>query len=153
MNSEKHLDGLGEEDSGDYAKEWDFSQVNPRERQPEKSIEEKASKSENEYLQFTIKLPDDPARVEDLKLKLEEYRNRLEKQKGGKLDTVYKAAILGSLLSSGEIKSEDIAKELSDLHNGINRKDFENAVAVINDYIKTGGKLTSKPGMGLKKKK
>jgi len=112
---------------------------------PDKIEEENVERSKD--VQIIIKLPEDPARVEKLKLKLDEYRERLDKKRDS--DTIYKIAILSNVLAHGEANTEEIAKELSSLYGGINRSDFDNAVIVIYDYVIAGGTGLTKPGMGL----
>lgn len=128
----------------------------------------------SEDLKVVLELPkDNPERIENLTLKLAQYRERLEKQKAKNpnvspedfthleeaQDSLYKISLLSRLLAPDadgkykytEVDTEEVAKDLAELYGGLNRKAFNRAVMVIFDYVMTGGNLT-KPGMGLKKK-
>jgi hypothetical protein len=108
--------------------------------------ERKDREAERKDLKLTITLTDNPNVKRGLVLKLEEYRERLEKEKAinkkadpnSFTDTIYKIALLARLLSDDSVNTEDIAKDLSNLYGGINRRDFENAMLVISDYAKAG---------------
>ena len=58
-------------------------------------------------------------------------------QTGG--DSMYKAVILRELLNKGEVNTDAIKSRISD-SGVINEAVFNNAVGVIEDYVKTGGK-------------
>lgn len=105
-----------------------------------------------------LMLPEDQSRVEELKAKLAEYEVRLEarieqnpyKPLSENHSLRYKIAVLSKLLEDGQLNlgtfSEDlISKEGEDF----NINALKNAVAVINDYVETGGKK-ARGGTGLK---
>lgn len=77
-----------------------------------------------------------------LENKLAEYKKRKQD-----LDTVYKIEILNHLITHGEVSINEILHKL----DAVDRKIFDNAVGVIEDYIKTGGKNT-RGGTGIKSK-
>jgi hypothetical protein len=108
-------------------------------------------------IEITIDLPKDAGQVEKLKLKLAEYRERLERMlaenpqadEEALADTRYKIALLANLLEKGSINTADIARDLAELYSSVYRAKFNSAIVVINDYAITGGNLT-KHNMGLK---
>lgn len=87
-----------------------------------------------------------------LVIKLEEYKERLQQHSalGQQLDTIYKIAIAQELVNNGEVNTNDLAKRLAGKYGSVDDDIFENACAVIQDYIKTGGKNTLS-GTGLPK--
>jgi len=104
-----------------------------------------------------MKLPEDKTIVIALRDKLAEYRKRLEKQKEKDLykapefftDMNYKIAVLDRLLTTGEVNTYELSRELNLMYKGFDSSVFNNACAVIEDYILTGGKKVS-GGTGLK---
>ena|SRR5438128_281885 len=98
-----------------------------------------------------LNLPqDNPELKRSLEEKLKEYEARLAEvtnpkdheaivgnQTGG--DSMYKAVILRELLNKGEVNTDAIKSRISD-SGVINEAVFNNAVGVIEDYVKTGGK-------------
>ena len=95
-----------------------------------------------------IKFPENIETVKALQDKLAEYKNRLKLQREEKpfkapesfTDTNYKIAILERLLLEGEVDTHDLSRELHKKDKFVDATHFENACAVINDYVKTGGK-------------
>jgi hypothetical protein len=64
----------------------------------------------------------------------------------------YKIAVLEKLLTYGEVDIHELFRELNEKFSGLDVDAFNNACAVIQDYVKTGGK-ESHGGTGLKLKK
>ena len=103
-----------------------------------------------------IKLPKDPDLVKRLQDKLEEYKQRLEKEKKEVDDgyrapelvihmlaeTNYKIAVLEKLFLEGEVNTYELSRELNSRDKQLNSDAFNNACGVIDDYCTTGGKNT-----------
>jgi len=116
--------------------------------------------STNSEYQFnnTLVLPDIAELRRRLKEKLEEYNSRIENYKkkyqvkklgividreSNMLDAIYKREILDRLLQDGKADLKTIHDSLYDEFKGyISEDNFLNAVSVITDYIKTGGRHT-----------
>ncbi len=104
-----------------------------------------------------IELPDDPELRQMLEDKLSEYNERLKKnpylppESPEILDTKHKIAVLEKLLNNGSVNTFDFSRELSETRGFVfDASFFNNACAVIEDYVKTGGRHT-KGGTGLGK--
>jgi len=75
------------------------------------------------------------------------YKERLDKQvknspnKTAELffDTNYKIAVLEKLLTDGEVESDDLLSEIKMKYGIVDKECFNNAFAVIKDYVETGG--------------
>ena len=115
---------------------------------------------ENESKILTIIKPEDPVLLGKLQRKLEEYQNRLESYRkefeenpsnidnnGKYFDSLYKFAILGTLLNEGQVLEDKILVDLNYRHKGIDVEDFDNALKVIKAYVE-GGEVFG--GSGLK---
>ena len=88
--------------------------------------------------------------------KLAEYKKRLEdnsyKPPWAQWDTVYKIAVVEELLEHGEVNTYELSRKLAEQAGGVfDVGAFNNACAVIQDYITTGGKDVI-GGTGLPKK-
>ncbi|RJP46561.1 MAG: hypothetical protein C4548_02445 [Desulfobacteraceae bacterium] len=98
---------------------------------------------------LNIRLPDDPLIKTRLKKKLSEYEKRLEKLKKDckhnnpdlacNSSPGYKAQIVRRLITVGEVKTPDMAKEIKEEFGTIDFDKFNNAAKVIFDYCRTGG--------------
>lgn len=94
-----------------------------------------------------IKFPENIEMVKALQEKLAEYKNRLVLQKEKNphrppetfTDTNYKIAVLEKLLTDGEVSAYKLFEELLEKDGSLNEGVFENALAVISDYVQTGG--------------
>lgn len=98
-----------------------------------------------------IDRPTDPARLEQLRRKLDEYTNRYNLYRAPELQmhTICKIAVLERLLQKGSVDVTELAIELSGkFGSGFNSAAFENACEVIEDYATTGGAKTVR-GTGL----
>lgn len=116
-------------------------------------------KASGTYLHEWVTLPDVPALITRLKLKLEEYQKRIEKYKreyavdsvgivvdrdDNLLDAIYKHAIVKALLDDGKVNMDTLRAKLKRDFKGYMLDDlFTNAVSVIDDYLRTGGAFTS----------
>jgi hypothetical protein len=97
-----------------------------------------------------IEMPSDAGVIKNLQEKLKEYKQRLTEQEketkdeAGNLfdgeDTKCKIAICERLLLNGNVNIQELADELSFNNGAFTTGVFENAVGVIEDYTKTGGK-------------
>lgn len=109
----------------------------------------------------TIRLPEDRALQVRLTAKLEEYRKRVEDERGFKhpelahkislsyRDSLYKAAVLDQLLENGEVRSWDLSLELQKEHgNDFDLERFNNACGVIAAYAE-GRESETFDGTGL----
>jgi len=101
-----------------------------------------------------IRLPDDETRVEQLKRKLAEYKERLRKHPfrapEQQMDTICKIAILERLLEKKEASTWELSRELAKQYgSGFSGDWFNNACTVISDYCQTGGAHV-RGGTGLK---
>jgi hypothetical protein len=110
------------------------------------------------HLDSTLTLPDVPELRRRLTEKLDEYNRRVEAYRkkyevkklgividrdSNMLDAIYKSEILKALLGSGRVEIRQVHDRLYEEFNGYVSEDiFINAISVINDYIKTGGKYT-----------
>ncbi|MFA6136297.1 MAG: hypothetical protein WC705_03005 [Candidatus Paceibacterota bacterium] len=104
-----------------------------------------------------IELPDDQELRQVLENKLAEYNERLKKnpylspESPEILDTKHKIAVLEKLLKDGSVNTYNFSKELSEARDFVfDASFFNNACAVIEDYVKTGGRRT-RGGTGLNK--
>jgi hypothetical protein len=97
-------------------------------------------------------LPDDEERVEQLKRKLEEYRERIASAHRANpnkhpgfinlvmADALYKKEILERLLRDGQVNTWVLSLELGNTYGpNFDLEVFDNACGVIDDYCKTGG--------------
>jgi hypothetical protein len=99
---------------------------------------------------LNIRLPDDPLIKIRLKKKLTEYEKRLEKLKqeckhnnpelAFNSSPGYKAQIVRRLITVGEVKTPEMAKEIKEEFGTLDFDMFNNAAKVIYDYCRTGGK-------------
>lgn len=97
-------------------------------------------------------LPEDEARKEKLRRKLEEYKGRLDGFRAPELqmDTICKIAVLGKILKDGEVNTWDLSRELSARYgSSYDPYAFNVACDVVEDYIKIGG-VNLRGGTGLK---
>lgn len=107
---------------------------------------------ENENKISVIEFPSDQETVKHLQEKLQEYKQRLlDKKKKltpymapevvfNKLaDTQYKIAVCETLLLEGGVDVKKLAQELSNRDAYYDPGLFDNAIRVIDDYIKTSG--------------
>jgi hypothetical protein len=84
-----------------------------------------------------LRISDEPARVEQLQRKLDEYRRRDTEE------AVYKAVILDRLLRGKELKVADLSAQVEGrLGARFNRVLFNECCNVIDDYCRTGGVKT-----------
>lgn len=93
-----------------------------------------------------IRLPRDPQIVRLLDAKYQSYRERRARQREngdqqGELDSFYKMTIIAHLFNDGCANFSAIATYLR-VHYGLDEALFQNACAVIEDYIATGGRNT-----------
>lgn len=99
-----------------------------------------------------IVLPEDEARREQLRQKLEEYRTRIEPHKAPEMqmDTICKIAVLERLLRDSQVNTWDLSREMVEIYGpGLDAHTFNVACGVVADYIKTGG-ANLHGGTGLK---
>lgn len=96
----------------------------------------------SEEISPVIVLPESETRREQLRIKLEEYRGRLDKflHPGAQMDAICKITVLERLLRDGQVSTWDLSMELQEKYG----KDFdvpsyENACGVVADYVATGG--------------
>lgn len=94
-------------------------------------------------------------RLPQLKVKLEEYKGRLDPHKHPDLqllmhsDSMYKITVLERLISDGSVRTYDLSLEMAEkLGGNFDVELFDKACAVVEDYCKTGGK-NLKGGSGL----
>lgn len=102
-------------------------------------------KRENPKKSPIIKLPTDPTRQNQLKEKLQEYKQRLKNNAHRhpqlQMGTICKLAILERLLEKKEVKTWDLSRELAEKYpESYKPHMFDSACAVIDDYCLTGGK-------------
>lgn len=101
----------------------------------------------NVEVSHLIKIGEDRAR---LRAKLDEYKERLNKKQKVKpygapetqldFDTIYKIAITQKLVDDGEVNTHDLSRSLVAQYQTFNSELFNEACAVIQDYITTGGR-------------
>lgn len=107
----------------------------------------------------TIEVPEVAEIRERLAEKLREYRGRIDRYRERNrvddlgiiikpdsvlLDSIYKAALVDALLQSGTADSAKIHADLLKRFKGFMAEDlFQNAVNVIDDYMRTGGGRTA----------
>lgn len=101
-----------------------------------------------------IKMPDNPEIKNQLKKKLTEYNNRVQKIKKecthGNPQLCYnsmpgyKALIIRRLFSVGEVETKRMASEIKEEFGKLEPNLFNTAARVIYDYCKTGGKNVKK---------
>lgn len=112
-----------------------------------------------ENLDRVLQLPAHPELRARLEQKLQDYRKRIERyaqeyrveryglvvDKDHRLvDSVYKATLLEELLDKGALRVGDVYDRLADeLKDFASDKAFVNAVNVLDDYLRTGGRHTS----------
>ena len=99
---------------------------------------------------LTIRLPGDPEIKNKLKKKLFDYERRIQKIKQEhKHDNPvlalnsspgYKAEIVRRLITVGEVKTSEMAKEIKEEIGTLDVELYNNAAKVIYDYCRTGGK-------------
>lgn len=99
-----------------------------------------------------IVAPRDAARLVQLCKKLDDYEGRMDPYLAPELqmDTICKKEVLGRLLAAGIIDTEYLQTNLEACYGPEVRHHFANAVAVIEDYVLTGGAQTF-GGTGLPK--
>lgn len=98
-----------------------------------------------------IVLPKDESLIQQLRLKLEEYKKRYNPYRSPELqmDTICKTQVLERLLRDGSVNTHELSKELYDTYgSSLGGNSFNDACAVIADYCMTGGKQTN-GGTGL----
>lgn len=93
-----------------------------------------------------IRLPDNPAVVRLLGAKHQAYKERRARQREngdqqGELDSFYKMTIIDHLFNDGRANFSAIATYLR-VRYGLDEEIFQNACAVIKDYIVSGGQNT-----------
>lgn len=101
-----------------------------------------------------IILPDNHKAKAKLTKKLREYEKRVEKLKktcpsdnpdiSYNSFTGYKALIARRLCQRGEVQSRELAEELKEEFGRLDPDTYNNAVGVIYDYCRTGGKNVKK---------
>ena len=112
-----------------------------------------------ENLERVLKVPGHAEVRERLEQKLEDYRRRIQRyteeyrvERYGLvvdkdhrlLDSVYKATLLEELLDKGAVRVGDVYERLQEeLKDFASDKAFLNAVNVLDDYLRTGGRHTS----------
>ncbi len=99
-----------------------------------------------------IKLPADPKRLKQLRLKLVEYEGRLDKYKhpAAQMHGICKLAVLSSLIKSGKVNTPELMAEMTKTYgSSFNKGEFLSACTVIEDYCLTGG-ANLHGGTGLK---
>ncbi len=99
---------------------------------------------------LTIRLSNDPEIKNKLKKKLFDYEKRIQKLKQEcthnnpelalNSSPGYKALIVRRLITVGEVKTPEMAKEIKEEFGTLNVELFNNATKVIYDYCRTGGK-------------
>ena len=99
---------------------------------------------------LTIRLPNNPEIKNKLKKKLFDYERRIQKikqeQKHNNPELAlnsspgYKAEIVRRLITVGEVRTPEMAKEIKEEFGTLDYDLFNNAVKVIYDYCRTGGK-------------
>jgi len=97
-----------------------------------------------------IILPNNQKAKARLKKKLHEYEKRVDKLKAAchtdnpdityNSFTGYKALIARRLCQRGEVESRELAEELKEEFGRLDPDTYNNAVGVIYDYCRTGGK-------------
>jgi len=94
-----------------------------------------------------IILPKDEKIVRALEEKLKEYRARLKaydythpELRNKLTSSWYKAGIVERLLKDRELNTSQFLSELKEKEGSLDLDNYKTAVAVINDYIETGGK-------------
>ncbi|HEX8973983.1 MAG TPA: hypothetical protein VF817_00675 [Patescibacteria group bacterium] len=91
-----------------------------------------------------ICIPDDPKRIEQLELKLVEYKRRLadyaSRQHRHCLDVICKIFVLERLLQSGAANRNYLRALFLKEHGSIDETSFNNAFGCMEDYCTTGGK-------------
>lgn len=101
-----------------------------------------------------IELPKDSMRVEQLRMKLEEYRRRVFQGRWSAeelFDLYLRIVLLEKLFAEGRVNTWGFAEELCGRFGGYPpRQVFNQACAVIDDYCKTGG-VNNRGGTGLPK--
>ena len=100
-----------------------------------------------------IKLAQNMESVLRLQKKLKDYRARIQREMAA-IDaykapeqvfemlagTGYKIAVVEKLLLEGEVNTHELSRELLEKHGKIDAENFNIACAVVDDYMKTGGK-------------
>lgn len=90
----------------------------------------------------SILLPTTPERVDQLQKKLEEYKSRVNdsaRELNSQVDARHKAFVLERLLKEKKIVVSTLMEKIK-RESWFNNEDLENALAVISDYCKTGGR-------------
>ncbi len=101
-----------------------------------------------------LELPEEVSRIKSLELKLGEYKGRIAKlsqsshKTGDMLDAMYKTHVLSRLLKEKQVEVGSLFLDYNG-KEGYQKDILENAIAVINDYCKNGGKNVFR-GTGLK---
>lgn len=96
--------------------------------------------------------PTDPTRITRLWEKLAEYQGRIDPFRAPELqmDAICKRTVLLTLLRHGRVDTHKLSREMAEqFGSGFDPRAFDNACAVIEDYIKTGGQSVS-GGTGLR---
>lgn len=132
--------------------------INATDEKFEKLGEIKQDKNKENLEKKIIKFPEDINIIKALQRKLKEYKGRKNALEAKKnlyippeivIDTNYKIAILEKLLTEGEINIKELSQELINKYGSLHFECFDNACAVIEDYVNTGGKKVI-GGTGLK---
>lgn len=83
----------------------------------------------------------DPSRRDRLVAKLAEYKTRVNRYSPpeDELDTFYKIFVLQAVLDAGFVSTRSLYEKLTANSGTMDERVFNNACAVIEDYIVTGG--------------
>ena len=98
---------------------------------------ENRKENHTEIPESKIVLPENPERIARLKAKLQEYKERIEKKGGKDSRLSARVEVLKELLEKGSVDpAEMIAKAGGDV---IYQANLEDAIEIVQDYVKTGG--------------
>lgn len=147
---------------GEEPKNWVLPEIIKDFLKPERIVEglrgdlqDIIERLEKEKESPVLVLPEDKKRQKQLKIKLAEYKKRLDPycplEVEMQMDTICKITVLERLLQDGQIKTWDISLEMAKTYgSGFNVDLFNNACGVIEGYCKTGG-ANLRGGTGLAK--
>ncbi|MEK9134808.1 MAG: hypothetical protein AAB451_00665 [Patescibacteria group bacterium] len=147
---------------GEESKNWVLPEIIKDFLKPERIVEglrgdlqNIIERLEKEKESPVLVLPEDKKRQNQLKIKLAEYKKRLDPYCPPwvemQMDTICKKTVLEQLLKNGQIKTWDISLEMAKTYgSGFNVDLFNNACGVIEGYCKTGG-ANLRGGTGLAK--
>ena len=76
--------------------------------------------------------------VNKLNIKMAVYKRRLQSNPND-VQSRYKLALVETLLSKGEVITQEVSERLEREFGNFNDSAFENACMVVNDYVETGG--------------